>query len=88
MKIGVIFGSRSAEHDVSITSAYGVMMGLKKNTDHTVFPIYITREGKWIYDTAFMEINSFSTFEENNYNNTHFQIDFSKTQKLCFTQSN
>ena len=87
MNIWVVFGSRSAEHDVSITSGYAVMMGLKKNTDHTIFPIYITREWKWIYDPAFMEINSFTTFDENNYKNTEFTIDFSKNKKLCFTQS-
>ncbi|MCD5375253.1 D-alanine--D-alanine ligase [Candidatus Gracilibacteria bacterium] len=87
MNIGVIFGSRSTEHDVSITSAYGVTMGLKKNTDHKVFPIYITREGQWIHDPAFIEINSFTTFDATKYKDTTFNIDFSKTEKLCFTQS-
>ena len=87
MNIGVVFGSRSAEHDVSITSGYAVMMGLKKNTDHRIFPIYITREWKWIYDPAFIEINTFTTFDENKYKNTSFNIDFSQTKKLCFTQS-
>jgi len=87
MNIGVVFGSRSAEHDVSITSAYAVMMGLKKNTDHSVFPIYINRDGKWIYDPAFMEINSFTNLDETKYDNTQFNIDFSKSKKLCFTQS-
>lgn len=87
MNIWVVFWSRSAEHDVSITSGYAVMMGLKKNTDHKVFPIYITREWKWIYDPAFIEINSFTTFDDNNYKSTDFQIDFSKSKKFCFTQS-
>ncbi len=86
MNIGVIFGSRSAEHDVSITSAYAVMSGLRKQTDHTVFPIYITRQGQWIYDPKFVEINTFTDFSEDTYKNTDFQIDFSQTKKLCFTQ--
>lgn len=86
MNIWVIFGSRSAEHDVSITSAYAVMSGLKKQTQHKVFPIYITRNGKWIYDEKFKEINSFTTFDEEKYKNTDFQIDFSKSKKLYFTQ--
>lgn len=86
MNIAVVFGSRSVEHDVSITSAYGVMMGLKKNTGHHVFPIYITRNGKWIYDPKFLDINSFRDFKEDNYKNTRFEIDFSKSGKLCFTQ--
>jgi len=87
MNIWVIFGSRSAEHDVSITSAYAVMSGLRKQTEHKVFPIYITREWKWIYDQAFAEINSFTSFDEKNYANIDFQIDFSKSKKFCFTQS-
>lgn len=86
MNIAVIFGSRSAEHDVSITSGYGIMMGLKKNTQHTIFPIYITRNGKWIYDEKFMDINTFINFDEEHYKDTDFQIDFSKSKKLCFTQ--
>jgi len=86
MNIWVIFGSRSAEHDVSITSGYAVISGLKKQTDHNVYPIYITREGKWIYDPAFMDINTFRDFSADTYKDTHFQIDFSKTKKLCFTQ--
>jgi len=63
------------------------MMGLKKNTTHKVFPIYITRGGKWIYDEKFLNINSFTTFQEDDYKNTDFQIDFSKSGKFCFSQN-
>ena len=87
MNIWVIFGSRSAEHDVSITSAYAVMSGLKKHTSHKVFPIYITREWKWIYDEKFKDINTFTTYDEENYKDTKFSIDFSLSKKLSFTQS-
>lgn len=87
MNVWVIFGSRSAEHDVSITSAYAVMSWLKKQTNHNVFPIYITREGQWIHDPDFAEINTFTSFDAEKYKNTQFNIDFSKSKKLCFTQS-
>lgn len=86
MNIWVIFGSRSAEHDVSITSGYAVISGLRKQTTHKVFPIYITREGKWIYDEKFKDINTFTTFDETKYKDTNLQIDFSTAQKLRFTQ--
>lgn len=86
MNIWVIFGSRSAEHDVSIASAYAVISGLKKQTKHNIFPIYITREWQWINDEKFMNINAFTDFSEENYKNTRFQIDFSRSKKLCFTQ--
>ena len=45
LKVGVIFGGRSVEHDVSIVSAHQVMAILAE--DHDVVPIYITREGLW-----------------------------------------
>jgi D-alanine-D-alanine ligase len=44
--VGVIFGSRSPEHEVSIVSALQVMDFLSKR--HQVIPIYITKEGKWL----------------------------------------
>lgn len=86
MNIGVIFGSRSAEHDVSITSGYAIVSWLIKQTNHKVYPIYITRTWKWIYDPAFIDINAFRDFDENKYKDTDFQIDFSKNKRLCFTQ--
>ena len=40
--VGVIFGSRSPEHEVSIVSALQVMDFLAKR--HTVIPIYISNK--------------------------------------------
>ncbi len=86
MNIAVIFGSRSVEHDVSITSAYGVMKGLEKMGTHTIFPIYISRSGKWIYDKNFINIETFAHYNDENYKDTSFEIDFSVSKKLCFSQ--
>jgi len=47
IKIGVIFGGRSGEHEVSIVSAQGVMKALNKSK-YEVIPIGVTKEGKWI----------------------------------------
>ncbi|MFA5021979.1 MAG: D-alanine--D-alanine ligase family protein [Patescibacteria group bacterium] len=47
IKIGVIFGGRSGEHEVSIVSAQSVMAALDKDK-YDVIPIGITKEGKWI----------------------------------------
>lgn len=46
MRIGVIFGGRSVEHDVSIVTAHQVMAVLSER--HEVVPIYVTREGRWL----------------------------------------
>lgn len=46
LRVGVLFGGRSAEHDVSLASARSVMDNLDGEFD--VVPIGITREGRWL----------------------------------------
>ena len=47
LRIGVIFGGRSGEHEVSIRSAASVIESIdRKKFD--VIPIAISREGKWL----------------------------------------
>ncbi len=45
--IGVVFGGRSAEHEVSLVSAASVMSALDKNK-YDIVPIGITKRGKWL----------------------------------------
>ncbi len=45
--IGVFFGSRSPEHDVSIITAQLIISGLK-GLKYNVVPVYITKQGKWM----------------------------------------
>ncbi|MFQ5399575.1 MAG: D-alanine--D-alanine ligase family protein [Anaerolineae bacterium] len=47
IKIGVIFGGRSGEHEVSLLSAQSVMNALSPDK-YEVIPIGITREGRWV----------------------------------------
>ncbi len=49
LRVGVIFGGRSAEHDVSLRSALTVM-GALEAAGHEVVPIGISREGIWLTD--------------------------------------
>jgi D-alanine-D-alanine ligase len=46
LKVGVVFGGRSVEHDVSVVTAHQVMAALAAG--HDVVPIYITKEGEWL----------------------------------------
>ena len=45
--MGIIFGGRSGEHEVSIRSARSVIEGIDGNK-YQVIPIGITKEGKWL----------------------------------------
>ncbi len=47
MRIGVLFGGQSGEHEVSIVSARAVMDGLSAS-GYDVVPIGIAKDGRWI----------------------------------------
>jgi D-alanine-D-alanine ligase len=49
LRIAVLFGGRSGEHEVSLRSAASIMAGLKEQEGFEVLPVGITREGSWIY---------------------------------------
>src|SRR6266404_1405369 len=46
-RVGVIFGGRSGEHEVSLASAASVIAALQRQ-GHTVVPIGIARDGRWV----------------------------------------
>ncbi len=47
IRVGIIFGGRSDEHDVSITSAHAILNNIDRNRFEPV-PIGITRDGAWV----------------------------------------
>jgi len=47
IKVGVIFGGRSGEHEVSLLSAQSVMAALDREK-YDVVPVGITRHGRWL----------------------------------------
>ncbi|WP_376797671.1 D-alanine--D-alanine ligase family protein [Thermogemmatispora sp.] len=47
LRVGVIFGGRSGEHEVSIASATSIIEHLDPNK-YEVVPIAITQEGRWL----------------------------------------
>src|ERR1017187_10777784 len=47
LRVGVLFGGRSGEHEVSLLSAASVLNAIDKKK-YDVVPIGITREGRWV----------------------------------------
>ncbi|MGX5846303.1 D-alanine--D-alanine ligase family protein [Mesorhizobium sp. PL10] len=47
LRIGVLFGGRSAEHEVSLLSATNVMRALDP-AKYDAVPVFVTREGQWL----------------------------------------
>jgi len=56
--IGVFFGSRSPEHDVSIITATLAISGLK-DLGYSVVPVYIAKDGAWYIDESLSDLNFF-----------------------------
>jgi D-alanine-D-alanine ligase len=46
-RVGVIFGGRSGEHEVSLASAASIIAALERR-GHDVVPIGIARDGRWV----------------------------------------
>ena len=47
IRVGILFGGRSGEHEVSLLSAAAVLNAIDK-TKYEVVPIGITKEGRWL----------------------------------------
>jgi D-alanine-D-alanine ligase len=58
-KVGVIFGGRSVEHDVSIVTACQIMENMNREKFEPV-PIYISKEGEWFTGESLSKIDTFS----------------------------
>ena len=50
LRIGILFGGRSGEHEVSLLSAASILKAIDK-TKYEVVPIGITKQGQWITST-------------------------------------
>src|SRR5882724_3629537 len=47
IRVGILFGGRSGEHEISLLSAASVFNAIYKNK-YEVVPIGITKEGRWV----------------------------------------
>jgi D-alanine-D-alanine ligase len=47
LRIGILFGGRSGEHEVSLLSAASILKAIDR-TKYDVVPVGITREGRWV----------------------------------------
>ncbi|MGB0386908.1 MAG: D-alanine--D-alanine ligase [Ardenticatenaceae bacterium] len=57
IRVGVLFGGRSGEHEVSLASARSVMSALDREK-YEVLPIGITRSGEWVHDEPMKQLTT------------------------------
>ena len=63
IKVGVIFGGESVEHEVSIISAVQAMNKLNSEK-YEIVPIYIAKDGEWYTGNPLKEIETFKDMLE------------------------
>ena len=56
MKLAVLFGGISSEHDISCLSAASILRNLNKDK-YEIYPVGITRDGEWFYCPDCIEVN-------------------------------
>lgn len=57
-KIGVFFGGRSTEHEISVLSACQAMAAADKER-YDIIPIYISKQGRWYTGSALTETENY-----------------------------
>ena len=62
IKVGVIFGGESVEHEVSIISAVQAMNKMD-GEKYEIIPIYITKEREWYTGEALKDIETFQDMD-------------------------
>ena len=62
-RVGVVFGGKSVEHEVSVITGMQVIENMDKSK-YEVVPIYITKEGKWLTGPS---LKDYSTFKKGDF---------------------
>ncbi len=61
--IGVFFGGRSTEHEISVISASQAMHAINREK-YDVTPIYISKQGRWYTGNALLEVANYRNIPE------------------------
>ncbi len=62
IQLGVIFGSRTCEHEVAIISAVQLMRNVNREK-YDVIPVYISQKGEWFTGEPLLDIKTYTPFD-------------------------
>lgn len=86
IKLGVIFGGESVEHEVSIITAVQAMNNIDKDK-YDIIPIYISKDRIWYTGKMLMEIDVYKDFNE--LKKYAKQVTLAKTKRgFCLLKTN
>ena len=85
IQLGVMFGSRSCEHEVSIISAVQLMRAADRQT-YDVIPIYISKKGEWFTGDPLFDIATYTPFDENRKGIRRVQLDLTAGSRALISR--
>jgi D-alanine-D-alanine ligase len=59
LTVGVVFGGRSVEHEVSVVTGHQIMRAFDPER-YEIIPIYITRDGRWFTGEPLLDLKNFN----------------------------
>ena len=62
MQLGVLFGSRTCEHEVAIISAVQLMRNVNREK-YDVIPVYISQKGEWFTGEPLLDMKTYTPFD-------------------------
>ncbi len=88
IQLGVMYGSRSCEHEVSIISALQLMQSVDP-AKYDVIPLYISMQGIWYTGEALMSMSAYTPFREDQKGLVRVSLDMTPGSGalLAFEQS-
>ncbi len=61
LNLAVLFGSRAAEHDVSVISGLQILENADKSK-YNAFPVYVSRKGEWYIGEPLRKVETYKNF--------------------------
>lgn len=77
INVGVFFGGRSVEHEISVLSALQAINAFDKDK-YSVTPVYISKQGKWYSGDALLEVDGYRdiTFLQRNCDEVYMMPEY------------
>ena len=84
IQLGVIYGSRTCEHEVSVISALQLMKAVDRDK-YDVIPVYISMRGDWYTGDALLDIRTYSGFDGHRKGILKVQLDVAAGSGVLLT---
>ena len=81
IKVGVFFGGRSVEHEVSVISALQAIDSIDKEK-YSIIPVYIAKSGIWYTGDVLLDIDNFKDIDNLLLNSKKLMIENDGNEKI------